>query len=111
VQEVQVNKIGVQSLQAFAQISVNRFGSDARFPRLAKDSLRVHDRVTALGDQNNSIALPALLNPASEQFFAASEPVNVRSVNAVAACVKKCGQQFGCPLKRYDAAADVINEI
>src|SRR3972149_8642254 len=50
MQEIDINDIGLQSLQTFAEINPNRFGREARNPGFGKWILMVNNGMTAFSD-------------------------------------------------------------
>src|SRR5262245_2138764 len=94
MQEVQVDIVRLQSLEAFIEVSSHRFWCKTRHPGTSKYILAVHSRMTALGDQEHLIASSGFLNPLTQRFFAIAKTINVRCINTVSTCFQKSVEQL-----------------
>src|SRR5262245_42598139 len=65
MQEIDVNNISMQSLQAFIEVRLNRSGCETRNPGAAKYVIPIHSRMTAFGYQDQFTPTSRFLNPSA----------------------------------------------
>ena len=82
VQQIQIDVVGPESLQALTEVVVNRVRID---PGRAKLPGLVHTWVASLGDEDDVITSTRVLEPPAQSLLALTEPIDVGGVDAVPA--------------------------
>src|SRR6185503_19021132 len=94
MQKIQVNKICVQSLQTFTEVSLKCLGCDARYPGTAEYIVTINPGMTTLCDQYQFIPASRFLDPPAESFFAVTKAIDMCCINTIPAGLKKSFKQL-----------------